>query len=97
MDSSESGQSDASDENDDGSDEGEIESSKQKVCSIAEAEKYVNYLKEFALFHGRCNILNATKFIEEHGSSMRVECYGKQSKIGDFKKYIYILCNKLMN
>ena len=86
MDSSESGQSDDSDENDDGSDEGEIESSKQKVCSIAEAEKYVNYLKEFALFHGRCNILSATMDIQEHVSSMRVECYGKQSKIGDLFK-----------
>ena len=86
MDSSESGQSDDSDENDDGSDEGEIESSKQKVCSIALVEKYVNYLKEFALFHGGCNILSATMDIEEHVSSMRVECYGKQSKIGDFFK-----------
>ena len=46
----------------------------------------MNYLKTFALFHGRCNILSVTMDIEEHASSMRVECYGKQSKIGDFFK-----------
>ena len=54
------------------------------VCSLSEAEKYVRKLKEFGLFHGKCDIVTSVMELQERVSNMRVENTCKQSKIHDF-------------
>ena len=54
------------------------------VCSLSEAEQYVRKLKEFGLFHGKCDIVTSVMELQESVSNMRVENTCKQSKIHDF-------------
>ena len=61
----------------------------QRIEVINKSEKGKLSANNFGVGHSQINSVlkrkaDATMDIEEHVSSMRVECYGKQSKIGDF-------------